>query len=164
MPLLKSPETRPAGPDAAETGAPRANEHHRNVARFEFDTDAARAALAEAAADGNLPTLSSESPARSIDSLFYDLSEHLVCPPGYDRYHLGVYPMIYESDPDGVLLVVRRPSPLPALADGPWDWDDLAPRDAIDGDLTVDEALGIVHEIVRYANELLARAAEQAGQ
>lgn len=164
VPPLNSPEARPASSGAAETGEPRDDKRHRNVARFELDTDAARAALTEAAADGNVPTVSSESPARSIDTLFYDLSEHLICPPGYDRYHVGVYPLIYESDPDGVLLVVRRPSPLPALADGPWDWDDLAPRDALDRDLTADEVLGIVHEIARYANELLARADQQAGQ
>lgn len=164
VPPPKSPETRQAGPDAADTGEPRGNDHHRDVPRFEFDTDAARAALTAAAANGDLPTLWSESPARSIDTLFYDLSEHLICPPDYDRYDVGVYPLIYESDPDGILLVVRRPTPLPTLADGPWDWEDLAPRDAIDRDLTVDETLGIVREIVRYANDLLARAGQERGQ
>lgn len=132
--------------------------------QFELDVDAARAALAEAVANDDGPQVWSESPGRAIESLFYDLCEHLVCPPGSDYYDIGVYPMIYESDPDGVLVVVRRPAPLPALAAGPWDWDDLAPRGSLERALSVDEALAIVTGIIGCVNELLARAEHPAGQ
>lgn len=162
-PLQQPNPARPAPPDRDCTGEPGGDRQHRTSPRFDFDATAARAALADAA-NGDDLWLSSESPGRAIDSLFYDLSDHLVCPPGYGPYDLGVYPLIYESDLDGLLLVVRRPTPLPALADGPWDWDELAPRDALDRPLTADEAIGIVTEIVRYANDLLASVEQQAGQ
>lgn len=156
MSAARDYEVRAENPDGRQSSAA--------APRFEFDADAARAALAVAAAHGDDPWLSSESPGRAIDHLFYDLTVHMTCPPGYDRYDLGLYPLIYDYDPDGLLLVVRRPTPLPALADGPWDWDDLAPRHALDRALTADEATGIVTAIVQYANDLLASADHHPGQ
>lgn len=133
------------------------NDHPCGPPRFMLDTAAARMTIDAMIADDAGPALSYGSPARAIESLFYDLSPHVICPPGYQSYDIGLYPLVYEANPDGVLLVVRRPHLLPALASGSLNWDELAPPDAHDRDLTADEALDIVAGILRHANDLLAR-------
>src|SRR5690606_2770930 len=70
----------------------------------------------------------------------------------------------YEMDPDGVLIVLHRPYPLPGLASQSMEWDDIAPREALERDLTADEAIGVVNEVLRYANELAAHDHQRHAQ
>lgn len=126
--------------------------------RFSFDGDAARAYLASKDED-DLPHVWIEHPARSIEEMFAELSGHvhldlpsfLTAPDGCS---IELYPLVYENDPDGMLLAVSRPG-RPRLASYPRDWDDIGDRDHLDRHLTPDEAVEIVDEIVRIANELL---------
>jgi hypothetical protein len=142
--------------------------------RFVFDRTAALAALEERFvhdADGELvddhggnpPHLWLESPARSIEEIFADLTGH-VDHPGHLSRPAGcdilVYPLVYESDPDGLVVAVTR-SGRAALMSYSMDWDDIAEREQADRDLTPAEAVAIVDEIVRYANELLDQEAQR---
>lgn len=158
-PLQRANAPWPVHAEAADTAS-----SARVAPQFELDVDAARAKLAEAVANDDTLLVWSGSPGRAIEGLFFDLSEHMVCPPGYDRYDIGVYSTISDYGPDGVLVVVRRPAPLLALAEGPWDWNDLAPDSWFEGALSVDEALGTVADLIGCANDLLARAEHSGGQ
>lgn len=122
---------------------------------FTFDDAAARRVL-EALDPDDLPRIWLESPARSIDDLFCELLDHLTRPDGHD---ILLYPLIHENDRDGMIVMVHRPYPAPGLSIS-MEWNDLVPgpRDEyLDKDLTVDQVLAVVREIVRYGNDLLDR-------
>lgn len=132
------------------------------TARFVLNEADASAALEQTVADDAGPYLSDEEPARSIEQLVYDLGEHIDPPDGYDRYGLFVHPLIFDADPDGVLIVLSPMRGIPYLAAPMVDWDDLAPRSAIGGSLTPDQAIGVVNAVLAIANDLLAADAATA--
>lgn len=126
-----------------------------------FTLDEAKARTYLTAREDGLPWLTLESPAGDIDQLWYDVAIETECVHGPDGHRILLYALRYSSDPDGVLIVVARPYPAPNLVALSADWDDIAPRfeDFEDRELDVDQALDIVAEIIRYANEALDREA-----
>jgi len=125
--------------------------------RFRLDEPAARAALDAMTEADKMPYLS-ESPARLIEGLVFDLDAHIEPPDGFDTYSILLYPLIYEGDPDGILIVVRPPRPGPALASYSMAWDDLLTRDAWGRELTTDEVIETLGRVVWIANDLLDSA------
>ncbi|WP_116996327.1 hypothetical protein [Desertimonas flava] len=121
---------------------------------FTFDLFAARFDL-EALGVDEMPTWD-ESPARMIEQTFYDVAVEAGHLAGPDGWSILLYPLIYDSDPDGLLVTVVRPNPLPALAGNPSDWDDWLPKDSSARSLSVDETIDLVQRLVDEANRLVA--------
>lgn len=124
---------------------------------FQLDDLQARECLEELKAQECLPTMWLDSPAGAIDAMFGEIHDLIDKPDGYD---VLIYPLVYDADPDGVIVMVSRPHPAPSLAIS-MEWDDLVPGPRDDfllaHTLTVGQVLAVVQEIVRYANDLLSR-------
>lgn len=99
-----------------------------------------------------------ESPARGIEQVVADFDEAISS--DVEGWGISLYPLIYESDADGLLIVVYRGGRYdnPGLAGHPMDWDDYfrAPRDSmLLQALTVDQILDILRTVVEYANQII---------
>lgn len=104
--------------------------------------------------EDDMPYLQIESPARSIDEIVADCSPFISGGSGV----IQVYPLIYDGDPDGLLIAFGAPERGPRVV-GPMDWDDVASSDYLyGGSLTVQQIIAIVNNVIREANVGLALA------
>lgn len=99
-----------------------------------------------------------ESPARGIEQVVADFGESI--DSDREGWAIWLYPLIYDSDPDGLLIVVYRGGHYdnPGLAGHPMDWDDCfeGPRDSmLLQALTVDQILDILRTVVEAANQII---------
>jgi hypothetical protein len=104
--------------------------------------------------EDELPVISTESPARSIECLFMDL-EQFVQGDGA----VVIYPLIHEDEADGVLLCYAKDFIHATLGGWAMDWNEIAPREALDNNLTVDQILSTMLNIVFYTNQIIERGA-----
>lgn len=96
----------------------------------------------------DMPILSGEEPASSIDAIF---EEH--CFPFVRGGTIYVYPLRFPSDPDGLLVVIDG---TPRRCGSGGDWDDYASVDWLDRYLTVNEVVQIANSIIAEANRVVA--------
>ncbi len=101
----------------------------------------------------DMPYIGLEYPSRDLEQLMSDLGEFIAKP---EKYCILVYPLIYDSDPDGVLIAVGGPwGHSRYLATSPMDCTDIVDRSDFEQNMTAARAVEIVNDVVRYANELL---------
>lgn len=117
---------------------------------FTLDLDLLATNHACLAETDELPFLG-ESPGRGIDELVSRFSD---CIHSSDSADILIYPLIYESDADGVLIVVRNEFHKPGLAGTPADWDDYASHEMLHGDLTLEQVTEILQAVVDEANRI----------
>lgn len=124
---------------------------------FTLDADNLRRHLADVDEDDR-PCLW-ESPGRSMEEIANDYDGFISCDA--EGWSISLYTMVWEYDPDTVMVVVRHSDFRRAgLAGLSQDWDDLlpGPRDEyiLADPLTVDQVVAIVQAIVDEANRILA--------
>lgn len=119
--------------------------------RYTLDEQGLRRFYSRLAADDDMPYLSSEHPARSIDEIVADSTPYITGGPG----QITIFPLIYDGgDADGLLISVGDLGTGPRIV-GPMDWDDVADR-RLDEALTIEEIITIVNNVIREANRGLA--------
>lgn len=99
-----------------------------------------------------------ESPARDIEQLVADWGEAITS--DREGWSIWLYPLIYESDADGLLIVIYRGGAYdqPGLAGHPSDWDDYVPgpRAAfLNAPLGADGVIGVLRCVADAANRII---------
>lgn len=123
---------------------------------FTLDVAGLRARLQDEDPD-ELPWLG-ESPGRQIDEIISDYGDEFISAEGWSG--ISVYAMVWDSDPDTVMVVARRNDYRRAgLAGISQDWDDLLPGRREEyyraSPLSVDQVVTIVQAVVDEANRII---------
>lgn len=124
-------------------------------ADFVLDEHGLRQALAELDEDDR-PMLAPESPARSIDALVADYNGFIHSPTSAIA-GVCVFPIIYEDDPDAVMIGVSGGYERPFLCGYSEDWDDYIDA-RVGEELTFNQVVDMFKAVVDEANRILARA------
>lgn len=121
---------------------------------FTLNEAALRRHYADFHAD-DLPYLTCESPATTIDCLLAD-TEPFITGPGI----ILAYPMQFDGEPDHLLIVVERentgPTPLPRICGVATEWSEYANLNWLDGALTTIKMIVILNKVIAEANLLMA--------
>lgn len=122
------------------------------IALFTLDEMRLREYLDTLDPEDDLPVVWATSPARCLDEIVAQFGRYIDNRSGAE---ILVYPLVYESDPDGVLVVVRKTFSQPGLAGTPADWDDYFSANQLDETLTPSQVVEVLAAVVAEANRLI---------
>lgn len=106
--------------------------------------------------EDRLEELWSDDPGRTIESTVYAARDFI---DGPTDTTIDIDVLVFDSDPTMVLVRIRVPGEL-CFTTYAVDWDDIAPRDMLMREPTIDEAVEIVTTVVESANRTMGLVLE----